>query len=184
MLSQPLIKALPLKVDDLLVDIYYHIRNSVNTIVSLKEFAEFCCVDFKSILKHYETRWLSLQRAIDRTLDMWDPLLSYFTSHDNTEKPGKLRTIFLLMSKLYSYLCQNLLLRFGYFSFPMCLQFLTSGIPSFKVPKCQLINYMNTFFQSSLVSTPHKLHDESTRLLKTVFSFFISHRSLHSTQMT
>ena len=66
------VKALLLKIDDLLVDIYYHFRNSVNRIVSLKEFAEFCCVDFKSILKHCETRWLSLRRAIIRTLDMWD----------------------------------------------------------------------------------------------------------------
>lgn len=60
------IKALPLKVDDLLVDIYYHFRNSVNRIVSLREFAEFCCVEFKSILKHCETRWLSLRRATSK----------------------------------------------------------------------------------------------------------------------
>ena len=54
------VKALPLKVDDLLVDIYYHFQNRVNRIVSLREVAEFCCVEFKSILKHCETRWLSL----------------------------------------------------------------------------------------------------------------------------
>ena len=54
------VKALPLKVDDLLVDTYYHFRNSVNRIVSWREVAEFCCVEFKSILKHCETRWLSL----------------------------------------------------------------------------------------------------------------------------
>ena len=54
------VKPLPLKVDDLLVDTYYHFRNSVNRIVSWREVAEFCCVEFKSILKHCETRWLSL----------------------------------------------------------------------------------------------------------------------------
>ena len=57
------VKILPLKVDDLLVDIYCHFRNSLKRIVSLQEFAMFC------ILKHCETRWLSLRRAINRTLD-------------------------------------------------------------------------------------------------------------------
>ena len=85
------VKGLPLKVDDFLIDIYYHFRNSVNRIVSLQEYAEFCSVEFKCVLKHCETRWLSLRRAIDRTLDMWDPLLSYFTSHEDVENQAKLR---------------------------------------------------------------------------------------------
>ena len=63
------VKVPPLKVDDLLVDIYYHFRNSVNRIVSRKEFAEFC-VDIKNILKHSEPRWLSLRQSINHTLEM------------------------------------------------------------------------------------------------------------------
>ena len=157
------VKALPLKVDDLLVDIYYHFRNSGNRIVSLREFAEFCCVEFKSILKHCETRWLFLRRAINRTLDMWDPLLSYFKSHNDVEKPGKVRTIFTLMSK-----------------------------PSTKLWLCFLSNVLavfdrfNTFFQSSSVSTAHKLYGESIRLLKTVLGFFIKPQVIiqHSDDLT
>ena len=143
------VKGLPLKVDDLLVDTY-HFRNSVNRVVSLQEYAEFCCVEFKCILKHCETRWLSLRRAINRTLEMWDPLLSYFTSHVDVEKPGKVRTIFTLMSR-----------------------------PSTKLWLCFLSNVLavfdrfNTFFQSSKISTAHKLHGECVRLLKTVLGFFI-----------
>ena len=68
-------KVLPLHVDELLVDIYYHFRNSVSRITALQEYAEFCSVEYKSVLKHCETRWLSLQRAIDRTLEIWDALL-------------------------------------------------------------------------------------------------------------
>ena len=60
------VRALPLKVDDLLVDIYYHFRNSVNRIVSLKEFAEFCCVDFKSILKHCDTMQVAFPAASNK----------------------------------------------------------------------------------------------------------------------
>ena len=142
------VKGLPLKVDDLLVDIYYHFRNSVNRVVSLQEFAEFCCVEFKCILKHCETRWLSLRRAINRTLEMWDPLLSYFTSHVDVEKPGKVKTIFTLMSR-----------------------------PSTKLWLCFLSNVVfdrfNIFFQTSKISTAHKLHGECVRLLKTVLGFFV-----------
>ena len=126
------VKGLPLKVDDLLVDIYYHFRNSVNRVVSLQEYAEFCCVEFKCILKHCETRWLSLRRAINRTLEMWNPLLSYFTSHVNVEKPGKVKTIFTLMSR-----------------------------PSTKLWLCSFSNVLavfdrfNTFFQNSKISIAH-----------------------------
>ena len=85
-----------------LVDMYYHFQNSVNRVVIFQEYAEFCSVEFKSILKHCETKWLSLHRAIDRTLEMWDPLLSYFMSHADVEKPGKFNTIFTLMSKSFT----------------------------------------------------------------------------------
>ena len=92
-------KTLPLKVEDLLVDIYYHFHHSVKRVASLREYADFCSIQYKSILKHTETRWLSLSRSIQRTLEMWDPLCSYFTSHREVEKQGKVRSIFELLSK-------------------------------------------------------------------------------------
>ena len=55
------VKVLPIKVDEILVDIYYHFHNSVKSIASLKEYAEFCDIEFKVILKHCDTRWLTLQ---------------------------------------------------------------------------------------------------------------------------
>ena len=67
----------------------------MNRIVSLKEFAEFFCVDFKSILNQVAFP------AVSHMLDMWDPLLSYFTNHSDVEKPGKVRTIFSLYVKTY-----------------------------------------------------------------------------------
>ena len=35
-------------------------------ILPLQEFAMFCCVEYKCILKHCETRWLSLQANVMR----------------------------------------------------------------------------------------------------------------------
>ena len=87
------VKILPLKVDDFLVDLYYHFRYSVKRIASLVEYTEFCSTEYKSILSHVETRWLSLRHSIQRTLQMWNPLCSYFRSHRDVEKAGKVRTI-------------------------------------------------------------------------------------------
>ena len=143
-------KTLPLKVDDLLVDIYYHFRNSVKRMASLHDYAEFCSIEYKSVLNHCETRWLSLRRAIQRTLEMWEPLCSYFCSHPDVEKPGKVRTIFRLLSDPLTkpWLC-----------------FLSNTLAVF--------DKFNVFFQTSSTATIHKLHGESERLLKTVLSFFI-----------
>ena len=90
-------KVLPLKVDDLLVDFYYHFHHSVKRVASLVEYAEFCATEYKGVLKHCETRWLSLGRAIQRTLHMWEPLCSYFSSHPDVEKAGKVRSTYRLL---------------------------------------------------------------------------------------
>ena len=140
-------KTLPIKVDELLVDIYYHFHHSVKRIESLKDF---CSTEYKSILKHCETRWLSLTRSLKRTLEMWDPLCSYFSSHPDVNKPGKVKTITaLLMQPLTK----------------AWMLFLSNILPVF--------DKFNVFFQTSSTSTIHKLHGESERLLKKVLSFFI-----------
>ena len=69
------VKSLPIKADEIFVDIYYHFHNSVKSIASLKDYAEFCDVEFKSILKHCETRWLSLTRSIKRCGSLYCPIL-------------------------------------------------------------------------------------------------------------
>lgn len=144
------VKSLPLKVDEILVDIYYHFHNSVKSIVGLKEYAEFCDVEFKSILKHSETRWLSLTRSLKRTLEMWEPLLSYFTSHPDVEKTGKVRSIYGYLSdpsvKLWMLFLQNTLVIFDKF---------------------------NESFQTSRAATIHRLHSEGERLLQKVLTFFV-----------
>ena len=145
------VKAIPIKVDDLLVEIYYHFHHSVKRVASLCEYAEFCSTEFKSLVKHCETRWLSLGRAIQRTIHMWEPLYSYFCSHDDVEKVGKVRTIFRVLSDPLT---------------KPWLLFLSNVLPVF--------DKFNKFFQTSSASTIHKILGESERLLKTVLSFFIN----------
>ena len=73
------LKVLPISIDQLLIDIFYHFKHSS------KRWQEFADVleDFEDIapmriLKHCTTRWLSLQRATSRLLDLWPALESYF----------------------------------------------------------------------------------------------------------
>lgn len=80
------IKTLPISVDDLLIDIYYHFKHSAKKWSEFSEIrAEFSEIKPLRILKHSTTRWLSLQRCIKRLLDQWPALYSYFDRQSDVE---------------------------------------------------------------------------------------------------
>ena len=97
-------RALP--VDDFLIDIYTtSIAGTCNSSVLLhqnapsskrkehyREYQQFCDVDCLSILKHCQTRWLSLERCVNRTLNQWEALKSYFNSHENEDQCGRVQS--------------------------------------------------------------------------------------------
>ena len=56
-----------------------------------KEFMDFTDTEPSKILKHSSTRWLSLEKCVNRLLEHWPALLSYFNSHDDVEKPGRVK---------------------------------------------------------------------------------------------
>ena len=89
-------------------------------------------------------------RAINRTLEMWEPLCSYFTSHPDVEKAGKVKTIDQLLSDPLT---------------KVWFSFLSNVLPVFVK--------FNAYFQTSSTATVHRLYGESKRLLKTILSFFI-----------
>ena len=45
---------------------------------SLVEYCTFRYTEYRQIKKHVNTRWLSLERAVQRVLQQFDPLKSYF----------------------------------------------------------------------------------------------------------
>ena len=104
------VKALPLKVDDLLVETYYHFHHSFNR---PSEYSEYYTTEYKSVVKRCQTRWLSLGHAIRCTLQMWEPLCSYFCSHSDNEKAGKVRMISTVLkdppTKLWLLFLSNIL---------------------------------------------------------------------------
>ena len=134
-----------------LVDIYHHFRYSVKRVTALQEYADFCDAEYKSIQKHCETRWLSLRKSIQRTLDMWEPLCSYFQRHCEVDKPGKVKTINGILQNTQT---------------KLWLCFLSNTLTVF--------DKFNVYFQTSSTSTAHKLHGESERLLKTDLVYYFN----------
>ena len=69
---------LPFMPVDLLVPIFYYLEKSSKRHKEFKKFQTMCCVESHAILKHVCTRWLSLERALDRQIEQGVPLKQYF----------------------------------------------------------------------------------------------------------
>ena len=89
-------KSLPIAIDSFLVSIHTHFYLSIKRKEQFKEICEFVDVSYKQILKHVETRWLSLLRVIGRVLNLWPALVSYFHSHPDAEKRGQVQLSFAM----------------------------------------------------------------------------------------
>ena len=85
-------KEVPLPVEDFLVDIYFHFEKSCKRKEIFKEFQDFSGIEFQKIIKHCSTRWLSLLNCIQCIISQWPALKSYFLSHEDVEKVGRVQT--------------------------------------------------------------------------------------------
>ena len=72
-------------VEDLAVDVSYWFDKSTKRKASLAEFCLLCDTTYKDILKHVSTRWLSLEQTITRILALYNSLVSYFKSNDESK---------------------------------------------------------------------------------------------------
>ena len=84
------LKKLPVSIDGLLIDVYYHFKHSS------KRCEEFAVVlqDFDGIgplfvLKHCSTRWLSLEKAVKRLVTLWPALQAYFDGERATNERAR-----------------------------------------------------------------------------------------------
>ena len=73
-------KELSVNVEDFVIDLYYHFRRSAKRKAQLREYIEFNNNAIRKIIKHVSTRWLSLEKSLERTLKQWDSLESCFIS--------------------------------------------------------------------------------------------------------
>ena len=68
---------LPVDLDDFFVDLFYHFDKSAKRNEELHEFQEFTGTKQLKIIKHCKTRWLSLEKVVQRTLQQWSALYAY-----------------------------------------------------------------------------------------------------------
>ena len=85
---------LPVSIDELLIDIYYHFKHSS------KRYSEFSAIreEFSDIvplwiLKHCTTRWLNLERCVKPLLDQWPALHAYFDKEAESNRNTRLQRI-------------------------------------------------------------------------------------------
>ena len=72
-------------VEDFCVDIFYWFNQSNKRKGILKEFCEFCDSDYREIIRYVSVRWLSLERAVYRILQLYSSLQSYFKSEEERQ---------------------------------------------------------------------------------------------------
>jgi hypothetical protein len=83
---------LPIPVSDILIDIHYYLRKSSKRQTQLQKFQELHGLEARKILKHVCTRWLSIDRCIDRLLAHWDALLDFFKAEEKEKKSEEAST--------------------------------------------------------------------------------------------
>ena len=145
------LKTLPVAVDDLLIDIFYHFKYSAKRWEAFSEIqAEFDDIRPLRVLKHSTTRWLSLLRCLKRLLDQWPALHSYF-DRQAEEEPSDDRV--QRVDKSLKSLEIQLVCRFVLFAL-------------------QPINRFNTVFQTS-ASRIGSIQDDTLSLLRGYLANFI-----------
>ena len=83
-------------VDDLVIDVFYWFDKSTKRKSSLSVYCDFCDTTYRDIVKHVNTRWLRLERAVGHVLQQYAALKSYFASEHNTNPR------FLRLQKLFA----------------------------------------------------------------------------------
>lgn len=76
-------KVIPIDIENVVIKIYYHFRIYTQRVEKFKEFCELVECNVKSILKHCQTRWLSLFPCVERLLQLYEAFKGYFLSEKN-----------------------------------------------------------------------------------------------------
>ena len=84
-----------LEVEELAIDLYYWFDKSTKRKNGLLSYCTFCDQEYRAIVRHVTTRWLSLEIAIERILKQFASLVSYFKSEEESQaRFRRLRALF------------------------------------------------------------------------------------------
>ena len=100
---QTAVDVLSIEVEALVVKIYKYFYIYTVRVTQLKEFCEFVEIDYKKVLQHGNTRFLSLLPAIERILQIYEGLKSYFCSQEHCP---------LVIKRFFDSKCAEIYLRF------------------------------------------------------------------------
>ena len=122
-------------VEEFVIDLFYWFDKSTKRKNGLQSYCTFCNQDYRSIVKHVSTRWLSLEVAVQRSLKQLASLTSYFKSENESQaRFRRLQTIFTdPMTEVFLLFFQSVLP-----SFTHCNQFLQREEPLIHVLRPQL----------------------------------------------
>ena len=83
------VKCIPSYIIDMTGNLFWWFHHSSKRVDELRSFQEWLEVEAHKILKKVDTRWLSLQACVNRILEQYAPLLSYFDSIEDSRIPDE-----------------------------------------------------------------------------------------------
>jgi hypothetical protein len=83
---------LPVDAEVIIVKLFKFFHIYTVRVAELKELCEFIDMEYRNLLSYSNTRWLRLQPALERVLQMFEPLKNYFSSQSNP--PAVLKSFF------------------------------------------------------------------------------------------
>ena len=151
---------IPSYIINLTENLFWWFHHSAKRVTELKSFQDWLEVEAHKILKKVDTRWLSLEACINRIIEQYDPLKSYFDSIESSKLDEKARKKMKTMrDHLKSPITKAYLL------------FLSNIL--------SIINKFNLLFQSSSPNA-HRLLKEMNQLILSILNKFIIPSAIHS----
>lgn len=126
-------------VEEFVIDLFYWFDKSTKRKNELRSYCTFCDQDYKRLVKHVSTRWLSLELAVQRSLQQLPSLSSYFKSEDKSQaRFNRLQNAFSdPLIEVYLLFFQSVLPTFTH-----CNQFLQREEPLIHVLQPQLLKLL------------------------------------------
>ena len=145
-------------VEEFCIDIYYWFDKSTKRKNSLLSYCTFCDQEYRNIIKHVTTRWLSLKCAIERILKQYPSLKSYFLS-ENERQPRFRRLHDLFADPMTLLFFQNVIP-----CFTNANEFLQKEEPLIHVLQPQLFNLLKKILGKFVEPTVLSRHIKSNAL--------------------
>jgi hypothetical protein len=76
------VDVLPTDIQAVMGKVFQYFHQFTIRVESLKSFCDFVEIEYKTVLGHSKTRWLSLIPALDHFIELYDGLKSYFLTQD------------------------------------------------------------------------------------------------------